>query len=68
MNIITELYLENKKIGSQISYAEKKGYPFVLINGENEFSNNCFRLKNIISGEQYDVPTLEKMRQTILEN
>ncbi|MDR1346401.1 MAG: histidine--tRNA ligase [Bacteroidales bacterium] len=50
--IAAEIYPDNVKIGKQMSYANAKGIPFVIMAGEDEIATNCFTLKNMESGEQ----------------
>lgn len=45
--INTEIFLENKKLKKQISFANKKNIPFVIIAGEDEFKNNSVSVKNL---------------------
>jgi histidyl-tRNA synthetase len=51
-SIAAEIYPDNVKIGKQMSYANAKGIPFVVMAGEDEMTANCFTLKNMDSGEQ----------------
>lgn len=50
--IKTDLFLEDKKLGKQITYADKKGIPFVLIAGEDEIAERKVTIKNMVTGEQ----------------
>jgi len=42
-----------KNISKELKWAEKKGYDFVLIIGENEFKNNKVSIKDIRKFKQY---------------
>lgn len=53
--INTEVYLEPKKIGVQMKFANRKKFRVVVIVGESEFLKNTVLVKNLISGEQEEV-------------
>jgi histidyl-tRNA synthetase len=46
------LNLSSKKIGDQISIANKKSIPFVLFVGSDEVTSGKFKVKNLNSGEE----------------
>ncbi len=50
--IRTQLYCENKKFKAKMSYADKMGFPYIILLGEDEISSNRVSLKNMKSGEQ----------------
>jgi len=50
--ISAEIYLEDAKIKSKLSYADKTGVPFVIIVGEDEIATGKFTIKDMKSGEQ----------------
>lgn len=50
--INAEIYPEPAKMKKQMSYADKKGIPFVALVGENEMANREITLKNMTTGEQ----------------
>ena len=50
--VACELYLTKAKIGKQMKFAEKRGIPFVIIAGEQEFENQSYGLKNLETGHQ----------------
>ncbi|MDX1957671.1 MAG: histidine--tRNA ligase [Leptospiraceae bacterium] len=53
VGLMIEMNLDgNLKLGKQIANAEKKGYEFVLIMGEEELKEQKINLKNLVSGEQ----------------
>jgi len=54
--IPTEVYPQPKKIGKQFQYADKKGFAFALIAGEEEFANGQWQIKNLKTGEQQPLP------------
>ncbi len=47
-----ELYPDNAKMKKQMSYANAKEVPFVVLIGEDEIANQSYTLKNMESGEQ----------------
>lgn len=51
-NIACELYPDSTKMGKQMSYADKRTIPFVILAGEKEINSQSFTLKNMKSGEQ----------------
>ncbi len=57
--IATEVYPELRKIARQFKYADQKGFPLVIVAGEDEFSTGNWQVKNLLSGEQVAVPEAE---------
>lgn len=68
--INTEVYLEDKKLAAQMKYANKKGIPFVVIIGQEEFESNTALIRDMSNGEQQSiqvehlVSTLEALLRT----
>jgi len=62
-NIAAELYPEHAKIGKQMSYANTKQIPFVIIAGEEELKESLFTLKNMETGEQNKTTLLQIVSQ-----
>lgn len=54
-NIAAELYPTAAKLKKQMSYADAKGVPYVLLLGEEELTTGLFTLKDMQSGEQEKV-------------
>lgn len=54
--ILTETMLDSAKIGKQIQVAEKKGYRYVLFLGESEIQSESVQIKDLVSGEQKNLP------------
>ena len=48
-----ELYPDDAKMKKQMTYANRRAIPYVVIVGEEELKNNKFTLKDMNSGEQY---------------
>ncbi len=51
----SELYPDAAKMKKQMTHANRRNIPFVVLVGEEEISSNTFTLKNMISGEQSKV-------------
>jgi len=51
-NIASEIFPDKSKIGKQMSYANAKQIPFVIMAGEEEMNESLFTLKNMLTGEQ----------------
>ena len=51
-NIASELYPEKTKIGKQMTHANAKAVPYVIMAGADEMAENVYTLKNMNSGEQ----------------
>ena len=47
-----ELYTDKTKLKKQFDYAERKGIPFISINGSDEVAQGIVNIKNLESGEQ----------------
>ncbi len=48
----TQLYTEQKKFKAKMGYADKLGFPFVVLIGEDEIAQGKVALKNMTSGRQ----------------
>lgn len=46
------VYPDKKKIGKQFDYANKSGYRWVIVIGDNEMAEGVVQLKNLASGNQ----------------
>ena len=51
---------ENNKLEKQLKYANRKGIPFVIIQGPEEVEKNVLKLKNMQTGEQ-ETMTVEEL-------
>lgn len=54
-NITAELYPDAAKFKKQMSYADKRAIPFVVLAGETEMESSTFTLKNMKKGNQESV-------------
>lgn len=53
--IKAELYPDNAKMKKQFSYADKRNIEWVLIVGTSEMENKKYTLKNMTSGDQWEL-------------
>jgi histidyl-tRNA synthetase len=53
--VFVEVDLNSRNLSKNIEFAQKKGYKFVGIIGENEIKANTITIKNIESGEQENI-------------
>lgn len=58
-NIPTEMFPDKAKMKKQMSYANAKNIPFVVLAGDNEIAENKVTVKNMETGEQKLVTTEE---------
>ena len=58
--IVAELYPDPSKLKKQITYANKRSIPYVVLVGDEEMASNTFTLKNMSTGTQetVDIQTL----------
>ena len=54
--IACEIYPEAGKLKKQFDYADRKGIPFISINGSDEASSGTVGIKNLSTGEQQKFP------------
>ena len=61
--IAVEVYPDAVKLRKQFEYAERKGIPFISINGSSEMEAGTVNLKNLQSGEQkaFKASTLQEI-------
>ena len=57
--INAEIFPDNAKMQKQMTYANKKNIPFVVLAGESEMQSKKFTLKNMETGEQKSVSAEE---------
>ena len=57
--IAVEVYPEATKLKKQFEYAERKGIPFISINGSNEIAAGEVNINNLASGEQKAFPVAD---------
>ncbi len=64
-DINTEVYPDTMKFKKQMKYANLQGHEFVIILGENEVNEGVITLKNMESGKQVNVGSLEELVEEI---
>lgn len=57
--IPTEIELSERKIGRQLSYAHRKGIPYVLVVGPDEVKRSSYQLKTMKTGSEQTLPLPE---------
>lgn len=55
LNINVEVDFTGKKLGKSFEYADREGIPFVIVLGENEISEQKFKIKNMSTKEETEV-------------
>jgi len=63
--IRTQLYTEKKKFKARMGYADKLGFPFVVLIGEDEIAAGKAALKDMESGEQVLVTPAEAAERVL---
>ena len=53
INVLVEL--NKRKVKKCFEYANKENIKYVIVIGSNEIESNCYTVKNMISGEQYNM-------------
>ncbi|MFY0593074.1 histidine--tRNA ligase [Roseivirga sp.] len=51
-NISSEIFPESTKLKKQMTYADKKSIPYVIMVGSREIETGVYTLRNMINGEQ----------------
>jgi histidyl-tRNA synthetase len=52
LDVSSELYPDAVKLKKQLSYADLKKIPYIIIAGEDEIKNNSIIVKEMATGEQ----------------
>ncbi len=65
--IHAEVQLEARKLQKQLQYADKAGIRFVLLLGDDEMARGVVKVKDLRSGEQFEVPRPELAAQLKVE-
>ena len=55
----TEVFLEQKKLGSQMKYANRKGIPFVILADSSDLDLAQTKVRNMETGDQTSVKISE---------
>ena len=62
-----EFYPDSISLKKQLNYANKNGIPYVLFYGDEEKEKNCYKLKDMKTGNQ-ETLSREKLVKTLREN
>jgi histidyl-tRNA synthetase len=62
-----ELYPDQVKLKKQMSYADSKMIPFIIITGEEEIKNDSVTIKTMSTGAQVNIP-LNELESYVKEN
>lgn len=62
-----ELYPDQAKLKKQMSYADSKKIPYIIIAGEDEINKNNITIKVMSSGEQKTIP-LKELDSFVIDN
>ena len=62
--IAVEFYPEPKKLGVQLKYADKKGFPWAIVIGDSEFEQGVAQIKDLQTGESREV-AIEKLAESL---
>lgn len=63
--IKTEVYLEPGSLGKQLKYANKKGFPFVVILGQQELDDGVVQIKDMQTGQSI-TQNLDALKEYLL--
>ena len=55
MDVSAEIYPDSVKLKKQMSYADLKKIPYIIIAGDEEIKNNKVKIKKMATGEQKEV-------------
>lgn len=59
LGIRSELYPDAQKLKKQMSYADSKKIPYIIMAGENEIKNNSLTIKIMSTGEQRNISLMD---------
>lgn len=60
-----EVYMNGGKMGKKLTYANKLGIPYVIIIGSDEMTSGILKMKDMNSGEQFDISSPEDASEII---
>ncbi|MCS7237435.1 MAG: histidine--tRNA ligase [Thermoguttaceae bacterium] len=61
--LTVDLYPEPKKIGQQLKYADRRGFPVAVIVGSDEFAAGVAKIKDLAKGQEEVIPLDPECRQ-----
>jgi histidyl-tRNA synthetase len=53
--VSVEMYPDERKLGAQLKYADRRGHRFAVIIGDGEWATGTAQLKDMASGESLEV-------------
>ncbi|MGN1371220.1 MAG: histidine--tRNA ligase [Candidatus Coprovivens sp.] len=56
LNIKVDIEMNNKKLKKSLDFCNKENIPYVIILGEDEITNQEFKLKDMINKKEYNIP------------
>ena len=56
LNIRVDIEMNNKKLKKSLDFCNKENIPYVIILGEDEITNQEFKLKDMINKKEYNIP------------
>lgn len=67
LEVNAEFYPDPVKLKKQMSYADSKQIPFIIIAGDDEIKSNTVTVKNMLTGAQANLP-LADLSSFVMEN
>lgn len=61
-NVKAEVAYSDKSFKSKMKEADRRKIPFILVVGENEVASNIYSLKNMVTGEQFNLSKEECLK------
>ena len=59
MGYKVELEMIDKKLKKSLDFANKEKIPYVIILGEDEIANNCFKVKDMFNNKEFEISITE---------
>lgn len=60
-----EVYMNGGKMSKKLNYANKLGIPYVAIIGSDEMAGGVLKIKDMASGQQFDVSSVDEVSEII---
>ncbi len=67
LGVNAEFYPDQVKLKKQMSYADSRKIPFIIIAGEDEIKTNSITIKNMSTGAQHNLPVTD-LGTFVMEN
>ena len=67
LGVNAEYYPDQVKLKKQMSYADSRKIPYIIIAGEDEIKNSSLTIKNMSTGVQVNLP-LTELRSFVIGN